>query len=150
MTTPPRLPLALPWPRTKRRPGIVQPPNPPAAPVAPVELASAPLAPSAASPAAPSDPQAWLLSLDPGQYTQQVLSDTEEANVRRYLDRNLRDHRAAYFASDKGGRTWYSIVVGAYSSYATAKAAIDELPERLQRAKPWVRRVAVIHKQMIR
>ena len=92
----------------------------------------------------------WLAHLDPEHYTLQVLSHTDEASVRRYLEGNFDDGEAGYFAFNLDGKTWYTVVTGDYTSYSRATAAAQSLAGRLQDSQPWVRKIAVIQKVAIR
>ncbi len=131
-------------------------PSGPSAPAAALSAASS--APSSAEPAgggrAPSAGQRsaspWLARLDPDHYTLQVLSHTDEASVRRYLEGNFDDGEAGYFAFELDGNTWYTVVTGDYASYSRATAAVQSLAGRLQGSQPWVRKIAVIQKAAIR
>jgi DamX protein len=94
---------------------------------------------------------AWLARFEPDHYTVQVLSHTDEASVRRYLQENFEDDKAAgYFAFELDGRTWFTVVYGDFPSYARATAAGAHLAERLNGVKPWVRRLAIIQAAAIR
>jgi TPR repeat protein len=92
----------------------------------------------------------WLARLDPAHYTLQVLSHTDEASVRRYLEGKFNDGEAGYFAFNLDGKTWYTVVTGDYASYSRATAAAKSLAGRLQGSQPWVRKIAVIQKVAIR
>ncbi len=132
----------------------------------PAELPSAPAAALSAASSAPSSAEPaggdrassagqrsaslWLARLDPDHYTLQVLSHTDEASVRRYLEGNFNDDEAGYFAFELAGKTWYTVVTGDYASYSRATAAVESLAGRLQGSQPWVRKIAVIQKAAIR
>jgi DamX protein len=92
----------------------------------------------------------WLAELDPTHYTLQLLSHTDEASVRRYLEEHFADGSARYFAFELEGKTWYSVVYGDYASHSQAKAAGEALAGRLSGPQPWVRKVAIIQKAAIR
>jgi TPR repeat protein len=92
----------------------------------------------------------WLARFDPSHYTLQVLSHTNEASVRRFLEENFGDGEAGYFAFELDGTTWYTVVYGDYSSYSQATAAGKRLAGRLGDLEPWVRRLAIIQKAAIR
>jgi TPR repeat protein len=134
--------------------------------VVPAELPSGPSAGLSAASSAPSSAgpagggrasnagqrsaSLWLARLDPDHYTLQVLSHTDEASVRRYLEGNFNDGEAGYFAFDLDGKTWYTVVTGDYASYSRATAAVQSLAVRLQGSQPWVRKIAIIQKAAIR
>jgi septal ring-binding cell division protein DamX len=92
----------------------------------------------------------WLAGRDPTHYTLQVLSHTNEASVRRYLEDHFADGEAGYFAFELDGKTWYTVVYGDYASYTQATAAGEALSTRLQGSNPWVRKLAIIQKAAIR
>lgn len=118
---------------------------------APAEALPAPAAaaPSAAAAEARSA-SPWLAGLDPTHYTLQVLSHTDEASVRRYLESNFAAGEAGYFAFELDGKTWFTVVYGDYPTHAAAAAAGEVLAERLRGQKPWVRKIAIIQKVAIR
>jgi TPR repeat protein len=123
--------------------------SPEPADTAPSNAVAAPTPPRAASAAAPSA-SLWLADLDPSHYTLQVLSHTDEASVRRYMEDNFQHGEAGYFAFELDGKTWYTVVYGDYPSHSQAMAAGEGLAERLRGAKPWVRKIAIIQKSAIR
>lgn len=92
----------------------------------------------------------WLSTLDPDQYTLQLLSDTEENNVRRFVAGNVDPGQGGYFSSRIKGGVWYSVVYGVYPDYESAKQAVEQLPASLRKLKPWIRRVESIQQQMHR
>jgi len=92
----------------------------------------------------------WLARLDPDHYTLQVLSHTDEASVRRFLEENFNDSEAGYFAFELDDKTWYTVVYGDYASYSRATAARESVAGRLRGSQPWVRKIAVIQKAAIR
>ncbi len=90
----------------------------------------------------------WLSALDPNQYTLQLLSDTEESSVRRFVVGNVDPGQGGYFSSRIKGGVWYSVVYGVYPDYDSARAAVERLPASLRTLKPWIRKVKSIQKQM--
>jgi len=96
-------------------------------------------------------PLDWVARGDPGSYTLQILSDTNEESVRRFVGRHFGPgDLAGYFASVKKGVTWYSVVYGEYPTYEEAEAAVPDLPPALRRGEPWVRKIRLIQEQMLR
>jgi TPR repeat protein len=110
-------------------------------------LASKP-SPTATVAGTAGDPRGWVETLDPKHYTIQVFSDTDEADVRRFVRRHLEPGLGGYFASDRQGKRWYSVVYGAYPTYAAARAAAAVLPAELRQGRPWVRKVHSIMEAM--
>lgn len=129
-----------------------------AAPNRPVEALPVPVSAAAAVPAPaaaggsqdPGEYGAWIADLDPGSYTLQLLSNTDQANVRDYVRRNIGPGEGDYFATRRGGQVWYSVVYGVYPSYSDAKQAATQLPSSLGKRKPWIRKVESVQQQMLR
>jgi hypothetical protein len=92
----------------------------------------------------------WIDGVDPGSYTLQLMSQTSEADVQRFLDGKIDTGSGGYFIHEKAGTVWYSVVYGAYPNYKSAQKAAGELPAKFGKIKPWIRKVGVIHKQMKR
>lgn len=111
---------------------------------------AAPTAPPASQTVEKAGLGAWIARAEPEQYTLQLLSDTNEASVKRYVTRNIPAGQGDYFATERDGQVWYSVVYGIYESYAAAKQAAAGLPAALGERKPWIRKVGSIQKQMIR
>ena len=78
------------------------------------------------------------------------MSATDERYARRFLEKHFTYGQAGYFASEKDGTTWYSVVWGTFPNINAARAAIATLPEELKRRKPWVRRIGDIQVKAIR
>jgi TPR repeat protein len=91
-----------------------------------------------------SAPDKWLDSLDANHYTLLILSDTNEAAVRRFVRKHFPGGNGGYYTSRRKGKIWYSVVHGEFATYALAKRAIKSLPPPLRKAKPWARKVGVI------
>lgn len=122
-------------------------------PVPALSTTEPPPAPVAAAerPAAPEDrPSGWVAGLDPDAYTIQLLSDTDEENVKRFVDRHVNSGRGGYFTSSIDGQIWHSAVYGEFESRAAAEAASEQLPPELRKLKPWIRKVSQVHARMLR
>jgi TPR repeat protein len=96
----------------------------------------------------PTDPLAPLVGLSDARFTIQVISylsrDRAASAVRRF---KLGD-AARIYTKRARGKLWYVVVYGDFESRTTAKKAIEKLPARLRRARPIVRKVAAIRKQL--
>ncbi|MDX1432110.1 MAG: SPOR domain-containing protein [Gammaproteobacteria bacterium] len=93
---------------------------------------------------------AWLASRDPARYTLQILSHTDEDAVRRFVEERFPGGEANYFAFERDGTTWYSVVYGDYASVSEAREAIPTLAPGLQALDPWVRKISAILRIAIR
>ena len=132
---------------------------PPVETAAPAPQKQAGATPSAASPPATPVPPAvaepagfdhWIAGVEPDRYTLQLLSDTNEDSVRRYVAKNIAPGTGGYFATERDGQVWYSVVYGVFDNYSAAKAAAEDLPASLGQRKPWIRKVGSIQNLMIR
>ncbi|HEY5700856.1 MAG TPA: SPOR domain-containing protein [Gammaproteobacteria bacterium] len=123
--------------------------SPSAAPEKAAPPASDPPAPTKVA-ARPAAHGRWIAGAEPSGYTLQLLSDTDEANVKRFVARNIRPGEGDYFATERDGQVWYSVVYGVYDSYSAAKQAVSALPAAFGDRKPWIRKVGSIQQLMIR
>ena len=114
--------------------------------------AAVPAAAGEASPrvvaATGTDSGAWVASLDPALFTLQLASYTERADAQRLADSFAAGNPVGVYRSSKNGKRRYAVVYGVYASHAQASAAVEALPERVRKMKPWVRKVALIHAEM--
>ncbi len=95
---------------------------------------------------APTGDENYLLGLDPGNFVLQIMGSDDNARVKSFMTRAgvpLRVYR-----KQNGGKEWYSVVYGNYPSRAAAEKAQKNLPRGLAGAKPWVRRVDAVQKEI--
>jgi len=95
-------------------------------------------------------PMEWVASQNPGYYTLQLASSTNQALIEKYFIENTMEGKAGYYRSLREGELWYALVYGAYPSVNAAKEAIADLPENLKKWSPWVRNIRSIQKLMVR
>jgi TPR repeat protein len=88
--------------------------------------------------------EAWALSQSPDHYSLQIGSVTREDKIINFLKENDVTEKAAYIRVVIKGITRYNALYGVYSSYADATAAIENLPAKLRKVKPWVRSFRMI------
>ena len=88
----------------------------------------------------------WVLRQPPGSYTLQIGSVTDERKVIKFIQSNGIESNSAYIKVVIDGVTRYNALFGTYPSYSEATQAIEELPEPIKRAKPWVRNFGILHK----
>ena len=100
--------------------------------------------------AEPRSASEWLARFEPNHYTLQMLSHTNEASVRRYMEANFNVGEAGYFAFELNGDTWYTVVYGDFASYSKARAEGAHLASQLRGPEPWVRKFAIIQRAAIR
>jgi len=88
--------------------------------------------------------EAWALSQSPEHYSLQIGSVTREDKIINFLKENDVSEESAYIRVVIKGVTRYNALYGVYSSYEDATAAIENLPAKLRKVKPWVRSFRMI------
>lgn len=86
----------------------------------------------------------WLLQQNPNAYTVQLVTSPSEANMARFIERNVKQlalSPLAFSVSTNEQRERYSLYFGTFRSVAQARAAITALPPELQVNRPWVRQM---------
>lgn len=82
-----------------------------------------------------------ILSWPQSDYTLQVLGVSSEASARRYIDVQANKSQLVLYFTERGGKPWFVVLAGRYATRPDAKAAISGLPDRQQKANPWIRSV---------
>lgn len=89
-----------------------------------------------------------LLTLIPSGYVLQIMATSTEDSLHNYIARqpnrsNLLVHRAY-----RDGKRTYLLVEGFYADKDAALAAVENLPQEQQDAKPWPKKVSAIHEEI--
>lgn len=93
-----------------------------------------------------SPDEKYLLGLDASHYLIQIMGSDDEAKVRAFAarqDLTLRQFRKLY-----NGAAWFALVHGDFSDRASAERTLEELPEGLRKARPWVRRADTVQAEI--
>lgn len=90
----------------------------------------------------------WVLRQPPNFYTLQIGSATDEGKLVKFIETNGLEENTAYIEVVIDGVTRYNALFGAYPSYAEAKDAITDLPEPIQKIKPWIRNFGILHRMI--
>lgn len=96
----------------------------------------------------PADQEGWLWSQDPRNFTLQLAAGTDKKAIQYFIKRHQLTGKAVYFHRIRDGKDWYILVYGSYTGYSKAKHAISQLPESVQKAKPWARSFSAIHAEL--
>ena len=84
----------------------------------------------------------WLLQQNPKAYTVQLVTSPSEADMARFIDRNV-DQLAldslAFSVTGHDQRARYNLFFGVFPTITQARAAIAALPPELRANRPWVR-----------
>ena len=86
----------------------------------------------------------WVMAQAPEHYTLQIGSVTREDDIVNFLRENGIENEAAYVQVVIKEVTRYNALYGVYTSYSEATAAVEELPGKLRKVKPWVRSFKMI------
>jgi TPR repeat protein len=88
--------------------------------------------------------EAWVLAQAPEKYTLQINSGVREDAIVNFLKENNIGNQAAYVQVIIKEVTRYNALYGVYDNYSAANEAIEDLPQGLLKAKPWVRSFRMI------
>jgi len=86
----------------------------------------------------------WVMEQPAESYTLQIGSSVDEQGIVDFIRENRLTDQAAYIQVVVNGVTRYSALYGSYASFSAAERAIAELPEKLRKAKPWVRNFGIL------
>lgn len=92
--------------------------------------------------------EGWLWSQDPRHYTLQLAAGTDKKAIQVFIKRYKLQGKAVFFHRLRDGKDWYILVHGSYTGYSKAKQAISQLPQAVQKAKPWARSFGAIHSEL--
>ena len=90
----------------------------------------------------------WVIKQDPNTFTLQLSSLLSENDVRKFIFNNHLESESAYIKVVVKGITRYTAIYGVYKTYEEAQKKIKQLPENLQKNKPWVRNFGQLQKLM--
>lgn len=136
-------------------PTAATPVAPPAPTVAatPVPLVRpATAAPPVPAPAVPVDAsfESAFLAAPAQSFTLQILTASNEANVRAFVSRYGAGLRQAlgYVTTQRSGRPLYVVTYGNFGDRASAEETLRRLPTALAEAGPWVRQVGTLQAEV--
>lgn len=84
--------------------------------------------------------EATLMAKPADHFTLQMMGSLDEASVKSFIQAQTTQAASySYFESRYKGQPWYVVVYGDFSNRDNALAAIQNLPEALQKQRPWAR-----------
>ena len=86
----------------------------------------------------------WLVNQEPEKYVLQLISAIGEETIKNYLEFFDNDDQIIGFSAPVYGKKRYILVYGLYDDSDLARAAIEKLPQKARKIKPWVRTVKSI------
>jgi len=82
----------------------------------------------------------WLLEQNVGDYTIQFASAADMSRLVEFADQfSAADAVTIYPFQRKDGQIIYGLASGIYADFASARQAIEQLPEALRKDQPWIR-----------
>lgn len=137
------------------KPAVAAAPEPAPEPVLAASAMPAPNAEQAAKPALPEVPTlagfrsaAWLREQEPQRFTVQLVGATTEQAIREHLHGYNVTGDIALLVTERGGKPWYVVFWGNFSSREEAKSIVATLPADLRKAGPWIRPFRDVHKEL--
>ena len=94
--------------------------------------------------------ESWLLDQDPSYYTLQVLGVRHEEWLLDFIKRYklLQKKNVAYYKTAYRGQQWYPLLYGVYPTKAEAADAVKELPDKVQKSIPWIRKLSAVQNEV--
>ena len=96
--------------------------------------------------------ETWLLSQGSSYYTIQLMGARKEALLFNFVERNqlLEQNEIAYYQSTFEDKVWFQLLYGVYVTKKDAQAAADNLPLKIRKSSPWIRRLSAVQKAIRR
>jgi len=94
--------------------------------------------------------ESWILRQRPNAYTIQLLGVADKASLVQFVRTHGLEGNIAYFYKKHKRGDWYSLIYGLYPDKTRALREARLLPERLQKAGPWVRNFGSIQLEIER
>jgi septal ring-binding cell division protein DamX len=92
----------------------------------------------------------WLLDQEASFYTLQVLGVRNEESLLNFVKvhKLLLNQNVAYYKTVYKGKQWYPLLYGVYPTKSEAADAVRELPDKVQKSIPWIRKMSAIQKEV--
>jgi septal ring-binding cell division protein DamX len=90
----------------------------------------------------------WLLSQGSSYYTIQLMGVRKEALLFDFVEKNqlLKQNEIAYYKTTFKDKPWFQLLYGIYATKKDAQAAADNLPLKIRKSSPWIRRLFAVQK----
>ncbi len=114
-------------------------------------VVKAPVKPAAAKPSAPGlsgtpGNSQWYNQQAKSRYTLQVFGSSSESTAVAFIRQNNSQYH--YFRKLHQGKPLFVVTYGSFSDRASAQAAINNLPEKIRKDKPWPRTFLSIQQEL--
>ena len=88
--------------------------------------------------------EGWVLNQNSRHYTLQIVAGESLKTIEEFIGEHKLYNNIAFYRGVRKNKPWYGLIYGVYSHKQAAVSAIDQLPTRLQRLKPWVRSMSSV------
>jgi septal ring-binding cell division protein DamX len=94
----------------------------------------------------------WLLSQESSYYTIQLMGARKEALLFDFVKRNqlLKQNEIAFYQTTFKDKPWFQLLYGVYAAKKDAQSAADNLPPKIRKSSPWIRRLSAVQKAIRR
>ena len=94
--------------------------------------------------------ESWLLDQEASFYTLQVLGVRNEESLLNFVKDHklLLNQNVAYYKTVYKGKQWYPLLYGVYPTKSDAADAVKELPDKVQKSIPWLRKMSAVQKEV--
>ena len=90
----------------------------------------------------------WLLSQVSSYYTIQLMGVHKETLLFDFVEKNqlLEQNEIAFYQTTFKNKPWFQLLYGVYATKKAAQAAADNLPLKIRKSSPWIRRLSAVQK----
>lgn len=94
--------------------------------------------------------ESWLLDQDSAFYTLQVIGVRNKESLLNFIKvhKLLQNQNVAYYQTVNRGKPWYPLLYGVYPTKSEAADATKELPGKIQKSIPWIRKISAVQKEV--
>ena len=73
---------------------------------------------------------------------------SNERSLLEFIKKNqlLKENEIAYYESTFRGKPWFQLLYGIYPTRQEAELAANNLPDHIQQAGPWIRKLSGVQK----
>ena len=90
-----------------------------------------------------------LLASPGDHYVLQLVGMSDRKRLDDYIKHLPKNIETQTYRRTLNGKTLYMVVTGEFASSADAQKGIKRLPSKLQKQKPWAKRLSSVHKEII-
>jgi len=90
----------------------------------------------------------WLLSQESSYYTIQLMGARKEVLLFNFVEVNqlLEQNEVAFYQTTFKDKPWFQLLYGVYATKKDAQSAADNLPSKIRKSSPWIRRLSGVQK----